>query len=134
MRAERVSSASRRHRSVDTERALDGVDAALSTLSTLREEGEASPEEPPPGRPRTAPCVSVPRSGVIESSDHREASSAASSASSGGVFSARADPDFFLRNMTGEPVHADRVPSRSHAAARMSRVRSRVSDVCDARA
>ena len=104
MRAERASSASRRHRSVDTERALDGVDAALSTLSRLREEGEASPSEPSPGRPRTAPRVNTPRSGVIESSDHKEASSAGSDgASSGGVSSARADTDFFLRNMTGEP-------------------------------
>ena len=104
MRAERASSASRRHRSVDTECALDGVDAALSTLSRLREEGEASPSEPSPGRPRTAPRVNTPRSGVIESSDHKEASSAGSDgASSGGVSSARADTDFFLRNMTGEP-------------------------------
>ena len=134
MRAERASSASRRHRSVDTERALDGVDAALSTLSRLREEGEASPSEPSPGRPRTAPRVNTPRSGVIESSDHKEASSAGSDgASSGGVSSARADMDFFLRNMTGEPS----TPTGFQAAltrARACPASSRASLTCVTRA
>ena len=117
MRAERASSASRRHRSVDTNAPSTGVDAALSTLSRLREEGEASPSEPSPGRPRTAPRVNRrarghrvvrPQRGVVR------------------VIRLFGRPfgacrHGFPQRHDRRTVHADRCPEPPRASARMSR-------------